>query len=287
MTTLIINHLLQRAGLGVLAGLMLAGGPSVDRSGSSSVSEGISEPEIAAAAPADSGISSGVVATDPEALSREMLIANGYEPGSINLETTTSAPDSVSDEVVLADGDVIRGRITEETEDEIVLAHPVFQELRIPRDRIIAIRREAPLRRGSGFGEVVTGAGVRPPGNVGQGGISRPVTQTTGDGGAKDDDPEKDVEAEPEDLGGTIESLAMEENWTFVLGTAFGYVQNVNTELNVRLSAQAEHVSEFARLRMDCSYFLNSTNDLIVDNDFLFKLRTNSKGTNIWDATKF
>lgn len=197
----------------------------------------------------------------PIPLTREALLAGGYEPESINLAAVPSEPERIEDEVVLADGDVIRGRITEENADEVVLLHPVFEELRIPRERIVAIRRDSGARRRSGFGEVVTGAGVRPPNST------PPPATTQETAQASTDDAETREEDEPTD---TLEALAEKDNWTFVLGTAFGYVQNLNTEINLRLSAQAEHTSEFARLRMDCSYFLNSTNDDIVDNDFLF-----------------
>lgn len=200
------------------------------------------------------------------ALNHETLVRRGYDPASINLETPPSDPKAVGDEVVLADGDVIRGTITSETESEIVLLHPVFNEMRIPRDRIVAIRRQAPLRRGNGFGEVVTGAGVRPPNSSSKGTTtaSQPgATTETGTG-------TETAKVNPVSPSNSIEALGEDDYWTFVLGTAFGYVQNVNTELNVRLSAQAEHNSEFARLRIAGSYFLNSTNDAIIDNDILF-----------------
>ena len=90
--------------------------------------------------------------TNPEnsALSHERLVTRGYDPVSINLDAVASDPKTVGDEVVLADGDVIRGTITSEDENEVVLLHPVFNEMRIPRDRIVAIRRQAPPRRGAG-----------------------------------------------------------------------------------------------------------------------------------------
>ncbi len=201
------------------------------------------------------------------ALSHELLVTRGYDPGSINLDAVASDPQTVGDEVVLADGDVIRGTITSEDENEVVLLHPVFNEMRIPRDRIVAIRRQAPSRRGAGFGEVVTGAGVRPPNSPPN---SPPQgTTTTGTPSETEQPKSDDGGAETEDSD-SADALINEDYWTFVLGTAFGYVQNVNTELNVRLSAQAEHTSEFARLRLSGAYFLNSSNDTIVDNDFLF-----------------
>ena len=222
------------------------------------------------------------------ALSHELLVDRGYDPASINLDVSPSDPETVGDEVVLADGDVIRGTITSENENEIVLLHPVFNEMRIPRDRIVAIRRQAPLRRGSGFGEVVTGAGVRPP-NSQPGSPPKGTTTST-----STDEETAEGGAEPAESD-TFEALGEDDYWTFVLGTAFGYVQNVNTELNVRLSAQAEHNSAFARLRLSGSYFLNSTNDTVVDNDFLFNTTQDwfvpdsnwsifATGTYQWDA---
>ena len=83
-------------------------------------------------------------------------IAAGYEPASINLNARQEATEKVSDEVVMADGDVIRGRITSENEHEVVIEHPVFKELRIPRNRIVAIKRQAPRPQRPGFGELVT-----------------------------------------------------------------------------------------------------------------------------------
>ena len=222
------------------------------------------------------------------ALSHELLVTRGYDPSSINLETVPSDPKTVGDEVVLADGDVIRGTITSEDENEVVLLHPVFNEMRIPRDRIVAIRRQAPPRRGAGFGEVVTGAGVRPPNSQTQGMTTTGTPAETGKP-KSDDGQEETVDSD------SVDALINDDYWTFVLGTAFGYVQNVNTELNVRLSAQAEHTSEFARLRLSGAYFLNSSNDTIVDNDFLFNTTQDwfvpdsnwsifATGTYQWDA---
>lgn len=202
--------------------------------------------------------------TSPELTSpHEVLVANGFDPTSINLDARASNPDLVSDEVVLADGDVIRGKITSENDDEVVLLHPVFKEMRIPRERIVAIRRDAPSRRTSGFGEAVAGAGVRPPSSPTQ----PPATTTTQETAKPTTEPGK----EPADTVETrsAEALIEKSNWSFILGTAFGYVQNVNNEVNVRLSAQAEHNSEYARLRIDSAYFLNSTNDEIIDNDII------------------
>ena len=196
----------------------------------------------------------------PRQVTHRVLVANGYDPATINLDAPPSSPEQVTDEIVLSDGDVIRGRITEESEEAVVLEHPVFEEMRIPRDRIVAIRRGNSRRSGPGFGELVTGAGVRPPSSFPR----SPATQVRSGASTDDPDGEQDEASEKQD---TIESLTEPDTWTFVLGTAFGYVQNVNSEINLRLSAQAEHTSDFARLRIDSAYFLNSTNDTIVDND--------------------
>ena len=228
---------------------------------------------------------------------RQFLLAKGYEPASINPSAAASEPEAVSDEVVLADGDVIRGRIIEANEQEVVLVHPVFAEMRIPRERIVAIRREAPRRGASGFGEVITGAGVRPPNSLGPG--TSPGTReatmesSQAEAGAQDEGTTNEDGEQGQSVASTLVEVS---NWTFVLGTAFGYVENVNTELNLRLSAQAEHESEFARLRINTAYFLNSSNDEIVDNDFLLNSTQDwfineesdwslfARGTYQWDA---
>jgi len=229
---------------------------------------------------------------------RRFLIANGYEPGSINPSATPSEPEAVSDEVVLADGDVIRGRITEENDQEIVLVHPVFSEMRIPRERIVAIRREAPGRGTYGFGEVITGAGVRPPNSVGTGStaVTTEAGATRSEATTGSDDEGTTGEEEEAQEQSAMSKIIEKSNWTFVLGTAFGYVENVNSELNLRLSAQAEHASDFARLRINSAYFLNSSNDEIVDNDFLLNTTQDwfidkgsawslfARGTYQWDA---
>lgn len=195
------------------------------------------------------------------------LVLAGYDPKSINMDAQESPPSDVKDEILLADGDVIRGTITSETDDEIVITHPVFQELRIPRGRIVAIKRSAPPRRRPGFGEVITGAGVRPPvvqpqttsGQTDQSSTA-PPTQTPAEAPAES---QTDLDKR------TPEALTQPDTWSFVLGTAFGYVQNVNDEINIRLSAQAEHQSEFARLRIDSAYFFNSSNNVVIDNDVI------------------
>ena len=233
---------------------------------------------------------------------RQLLLASGYEPASINTAAVPSEPEAVTDEVILADGDVIRGRITEENEDEIVLVHPVFSEMRIPRDRIVAIRREAPSRRVAGFGEVITGAGVRPPNSLQSGSQIESATQASSQATTQAPSGEQQPTGEEGEAGASpppqdpLSAIIEKNNWTFVLGTAFGYVENVNSELNLRLSAQAEHTSEFARLRINSSYFLNSSNDVIVDNDFLLNTTQDwfinkdsnwslfARGTYQWDA---
>ena len=203
--------------------------------------------------------------SDPLAMS-EVLVSRGYDPASINLEARRADSDGHQDEVILADGDVIRGSITSETDEEVVLMHPVFKEMRIPRDHIVAIRRDAQNRSAPGFGEVITGAGVRPPNSsmppAGRKGMTADGVEPRGTT-TEGEDPAGEAEA-----GDPIEELTDESNWTFVFGTAFGYVQNINNEINLRLSAQAEHTSNYARLRIDSAYFLNSTNDDVVDNDF-------------------
>ena len=198
-------------------------------------------------------------------------IAAGYDPASINLKALQEAPAKVSDEVVMADGDVIRGRITEENEQEVVIEHPVFKQLRIPRDRIVAIRRQAPRPQRPGFGELVTGAGVRPLTSARRTVVppSARTAQATTPQPSSENPPEEDAEATPEDETDQVdyEDLIDPDYWSFTLGAAFGYVQNVNSEVNVRLSAQAEHNSELARLRINSVYFLNRANGEIIDND--------------------
>ena len=209
--------------------------------------------------------------------SRENMVASyiaaGYDPASINIEAVQEAP-TVSDEVVMADGDVIRGRIIEENDDEVVIDHPVFKQMRIPRDRIVAIKRQAQRAPRPGFGELVTGAGVRPlssnrrpvvPPNTRSAAADpvEPTTPSTDAPTAAEGAGEEVEEEEPE----ATELLTDLDNWGFSLGAAFGYIQNVNSEVNVRLSAQAEHNSELARLRINSVYFLNRANGEIVDND--------------------
>ena len=197
---------------------------------------------------------------------REAYITAGYDPESINMGAVMSQDATEADEIVLSDGDVIRGSILEENEHEIVLMHPVFEEMRIPRDRILAVRRSAPRPQRPGFGEIVTGAGVRPQTS------SRQEAMEEGEPkGAVEETVEKsaesDAETEETDSKKTFEALTNFDHWDFVVGAAFGFVENVNSEFNVRLSAQAEHNSEFARLRINGAYFLNSANDEIIDND--------------------
>ena len=190
---------------------------------------------------------------------REAYIEAGYDPESINMGAVTSEDSPKADEIVLSDGDVIRGTIIEENADEVILMHPVFEQMRIPRDRILAVKRSVPRPVRPGFGEIVTGAGVRPQASARQ---EVPAANTTGTSETDDAG-----EAEATDPEKTIEALTDYEHWNFVVGAAFGFVENVNTEFNVRLSAQAEHNSEFARLRINGAYFLNSANDEIIDND--------------------
>ena len=194
-------------------------------------------------------------------------IAAGYEPASINLNARQEATEKVSDEVVMADGDVIRGRITSENEHEVVIEHPVFKELRIPRNRIVAIKRQAPRPQRPGFGELVTGAGVRPLTSTRRAVVPptpRSTTVATEAKPAEDATEETATEEAPED---DFEKLVDVDNWSFTMGAAFGYVQNVNNEVNVRLSAQAEHNSDLARLRINSVYFLNRANSELIDND--------------------
>ena len=213
-------------------------------------------------------------ATESAAASVSGYIAAGYDPASINLEAVQEAPAKVPDEVVMADGDVIRGRIIEENEQEVVLEHPVFKQMRIPRDRIVAIRRQAPRPQRPGFGELVTGAGVRPLSSARRTVV--PPTRSTAQNVAEQATPEDregstgdTTESVTEDANDeeNYEQLVDPDNWSFTLGAAFGYVQNVNNEVNVRLSAQAEHNSELARLRINSVYFLNRSNGEIIDND--------------------
>ena len=197
---------------------------------------------------------------------RDAYITAGYDPDSINMGAVMSQDATEADEIVLSDGDVIRGRIMEENETEIVLMHPVFEQMRIPRDRILAVKRNAPRALRPGFGEIVTGAGVRPQTSSRQEPLigedsNETVEEETGESSANESetagtDPEK-----------TFEVLTNFDHWDFVVGAAFGFVENVNSEFNIRLSAQAEHNSEFARLRINGAYFLNSANDEIIDND--------------------
>ena len=188
---------------------------------------------------------------------RDAYITAGYDPSSINMGAVMSQDGTTADEIVLADGDVIRGTIVEENDDEVVLMHPVFEQMRIPRDRILAVKRGAPRPPKPGFGEIVTGAGVRPQTSTRQ----MPPQETPAQETVQDPD---------EDSEKTIDALVNFEHWNFVIGAAFGYVENVNSEFNVRLSAQAEHNSEFARLRINGAYFLNSANNEIIDNDISF-----------------
>ena len=188
---------------------------------------------------------------------RDAYITAGYDPSSINMGAVMSQDGTKADEIVLADGDVIRGTIVEENDDEVVLMHPVFEQMRIPRDRILAVKRGAPRPPKPGFGEIVTGAGVRPQTSTRQ----MPPQETPAQETVQDPD---------EDSEKTIDALVNFEHWNFVIGAAFGYVENVNSEFNVRLSAQAEHNSEFARLRINGAYFLNSANSEIIDNDISF-----------------
>lgn len=194
---------------------------------------------------------------------RTMLLEAGYDPSSINLDAQQSPSNETTDEIVLADGDVIRGRILSETDEEVVIQHPVFDELRIPRSRIVAIRKNAPQRSTADFAEVVTGAGVRPQSPI----INRSSTTGARQEETAGEDSEE-TESAKKKLSSTM-ALMEPENWSLIIGTAFGYVNNVNDELNVRLSAQAEHNSEFARLRIDSAYFLNSANNVIIDNDVM------------------
>jgi putative salt-induced outer membrane protein YdiY len=193
---------------------------------------------------------------------RAAYIEAGYEPSSINMGAVMSEDKKEADEIVLSDGDVIRGRIIEENANEVVLMHPVFEQLRIPRDKILAVKRSSPRPPRPGFGEVVTGAGVRPQTS------NRQVP-------LKQQKPEIKPTTEETDPEGTefnkgIEALIDSDHWDFVVGAAFGFVENVNSEFNIRLSAQAEHNSEFARLRINGAYFLNSANNEIIDNDVSF-----------------
>lgn len=194
-------------------------------------------------------------------------IAAGYEPASINLNARQEATEKVSDEVVMADGDVIRGRIISENEHEVVIEHPVFKQLRIPRDRIVAIKRQAPRPQRPGFAELVTGAGVRPLTSSRRAVVPPTPRSTTVAAKAKSSDDETDETATEEAPEDDIEELVNIDNWSFTMGAAFGYVQNVNSEVNVRLSAQAEHNSELARLRINSVYFLNRANSELIDND--------------------
>ena len=191
---------------------------------------------------------------------RDAYITAGYDPNSINIGAVASEDGTTADEIVLADGDVIRGTIVEENDDEVVLMHPVFEQMRIPRDRILAVKRGAPRPARPGFGEIVTGAGVRPQTSTRQMPPQENPAQTT----------VQDPGEKPEEIEKTIDALTNFDHWNFVLGAAFGYVENVNNEFNVRLSAQAEHNSEFARLRINGAYFLNSANSEIIDNDISF-----------------
>ena len=194
-------------------------------------------------------------------------VAAGYEPASINLGARQEAPEKVSDEVVMADGDVIRGRITSENEHEVVIEHPVFKELRIPRDRIVAIKRQAPRPQRPGFGELVTGAGVRPLTSTRRAVVPPTRSSATGEAESKPADDATEETATDEEPEDDFEELVDPDNWSFTMGAAFGYVQNVNNEVNVRLSAQAEHNSELARLRINSVYFLNRANSELIDND--------------------
>ena len=191
---------------------------------------------------------------------REAYITAGYEPSSINMGAVMSQDGKTADEIVMADGDVIRGTIVEENDDEVVLLHPVFEQMRIPRDRILAVKRGAPRSARPGFGEIITGAGVRP--QISNRQMPPKVTEAQATVQSSDE--------KPDDLEKTIDALTNFDHWNFVVGAAFGFVENVNSEFNVRLSAQAEHNSEFARLRINGAYFLNSTNDEIIDNDISF-----------------
>ena len=208
--------------------------------------------------------------TTTEARNAELLKAYldaGYDPESINPGAMQEADGAVSDEVVMADGDVIRGEIIEENEDEVVIRHPVFQELRIPRGRIVAIKRAQPRPSRPGFGELVTGAGVRPLSSTRRG-VVAPVPEPEA---ADRPDPRQVDDQQAEEAGSAVEDdthpIVDMDNWSFTMGAAFGYVQNVNDEVNVRLSAQAEHNSELARLRINNVYFLNRANGVVIDND--------------------
>ena len=208
--------------------------------------------------------------TRTETRNAELLkayIDAGYDPASINPAARREADEAVSDEVVMADGDVIRGVIIEENEDEVVVRHPVFQELRIPRGRIVAIKRAQPRPSRPGFSELVTGAGVRPLSSTRRG-VVAPVPEAEAGSGSE---PRQADEPQTEEADSAVEDddspLADIDNWSFMMGAAFGYVQNVNDEVNVRLSAQAEHNSELARLRINNVYFLNRANGVVIDND--------------------
>ena len=232
-----------------------------------------------------------------EARNAELLrayIDAGYDPESINPAAERGADEAVSDEVVMADGDVIRGVIIEENQDEVVVRHPVFQELRIPRDRIVAIKRSQPRPSRPGFGELVTGAGVRPLSSTRRGVVAAepaPGAESRSEPKGANDEPAGEAGSAVEDEVNPIGDI---DNWSFMMGAAFGYVQNVNDEVNVRLSAQAEHNSELARLRINNVYFLNRANGVVIDNDvevstiqdwFFRKSRFSifAKGTYQWD----
>ena len=189
---------------------------------------------------------------------RAAYIEAGYEPSSINMGAVMSEDKKEADEIVLSDGDVIRGRIIEENANEVVLMHPVFEQLRIPRDKILAVKRSSPRPPRPGFGEVVTGAGVRPQTSNRQVALKQqnPETKPT----------TEETDPEGTEFNKAIETLIDSDHWDFVVGAAFGFVENVNSEFNIRLSAQAEHNSEFARLRINGAYFLNSANNEIIDN---------------------
>ena len=236
--------------------------------GSTGVHESGSTPDASETSP---GTTEGVDPSGTSTASVSGYIAAGYDPTSINLDAVQEASPNVSDEVVMADGDVIRGRITEENEQEVVLEHPVFKELRIPRDRIVAIRRQAPRPQRPGFSELVTGAGVRPLSSTRRtvvprsGQTSTPATPQPTSQEQTDENAEATSEDQSEEID--YEDIIDPDYWSFTLGAAFGYVQNVNSEVNVRLSAQAEHNSELARLRINSVYFLNRTNGEVIDND--------------------
>ena len=186
---------------------------------------------------------------------REAYINAGYEPSSINMGAVMSDEATKADEIVLSDGDVIRGRILEENADEVILMHPVFEQMRIPREKILAVKRGAPRPPRPGFGEVVTGAGVRPQTSSRQ--QVAPQNQTS------DEETTEGTTAPEKADPRTAEALLDFDHWNFVVGAAFGFVENVNSEFNIRLSAQAEHNSEFARLRINGAYFLNSANSVL------------------------